>query len=337
MIGCYQCSQRRIDCDGTRPCCSKCIARGIVCSGFDVRFRFRDGFVPAAKRSKKRDRSCLRSDASFGIPNDGSQTISTCVQDLDGYGSNDSDKFTEIHSTEIEPLDNAQISDLITSPSLALSPVYSRAIDSGRTYPAELDVTRVTDWSSSQSEFSLMRLSQAPDLSLLEPWKEFLLKYCKFKNNPRPCISSSVNLRLAVSDNIAPEMVVVDDDHNGWRHLVLPLACADELVMSSVLAVSTFHLAGRASGQFVADPSKLYYQAIRELQNRRDLTGCDQQTRQLVILAIVVLLVAVMVNGCPDFPIMFQMLQSAIDAVGGEAGLLDGGEMAEFSLRQIRK
>ena len=132
-------------------------------------------------------------------------------------------------------------------------------------------------------------------------------------------------------------MVVLDDDHNGWRQFVLPIACADDLLMSAVLAVSAFHLKGRLLSQHVADPSTLYAEAIRELQNRKDLATCDKQTKQLIILAIIVLLVAVMVNGCSDFPTLFYMLESAIQASGGETGLLDQGELAEFSRRQIHK
>ncbi|CAM1501465.1 Fc.00g034490.m01.CDS01 [Cosmosporella sp. VM-42] len=302
-----------------RPYIPKVKARGIACSGFDVRFRFRDGFIPADRRAKRRNPSRLRSDTPAENSNGSFQTISTHIEDSDGCRFSDIDDAVETHTTELENLDNVQISEFITSPNVLLGPYFLDGNNGGGTYPAAVDMTRLTYWRSTPGAQGLttMQLSQAPDLAILEPWKEFLLTY--------------------FSDNIAPEMVVVDDDHNGWRHLVLPLACVDELVMSSVLAVSAFHLAGKVSGQVVVDPSKLYCQAIRELQNRRDLTGCDKQTRQLIILAIVILLVAVMVNGCSDFPIMFQMLQSAIDAVGGEAGLLDGGEMAEFSLRQIRK
>lgn len=41
--GCYQCSQRRIHCDRTQPSCGKCVSKGILCSGFGVRYRFCDG------------------------------------------------------------------------------------------------------------------------------------------------------------------------------------------------------------------------------------------------------------------------------------------------------
>ncbi|KAJ0310444.1 hypothetical protein COL516b_002247 [Colletotrichum fioriniae] len=90
------------------------------------------------------------------------------------------------------------------------------------------------------------------------------------------------------------------------------------MVMDAVLAVSAFHLSGR-------------------LLNRKDLADRSDEPKQLVVLAIVVLLVSVMVNGMPDFPIVFQMLESAVTAIGGDAALTDGGEMGNFLLRQIRK
>lgn len=140
----------------------------------------------------------------------------------------------------------------------------------------------------------------------------------------------------AVSTSIAPEMVVVDGRYNGWRHLILPAAMDDDLVMSSVLAASAFHLS-RTHHPAACDPGTLYRQAIQKLQRRRDLSTCDRDTRQMVVLAIVVLLVAVMITGCSDFPVMFRMLQSAVDAIGGDDGLREGGDLAQFSLRQIRK
>lgn len=132
-------------------------------------------------------------------------------------------------------------------------------------------------------------------------------------------------------------MVVIDGQYNGWRHLILPIALTDDLVMSAVLAASAFHISGNGDCHTLANPRALYAGALRKLQQRRELTGYDADTKQMVILAIVVLLVVVMINGSSDFPVMFRMLQSAIDAIGGENGLEHGGEVSEFSLRQIRK
>lgn len=132
-------------------------------------------------------------------------------------------------------------------------------------------------------------------------------------------------------------MVIVDDCFNGWRNMLLPLAWSHDMVMDSVLAVSAFHVFGRAAVQPIVNPDGLYARAITQLLARKDLAEWDGETRQLVILAIVVLLVSVMVNGMSDFPIVFQMLESAITAVGGEEVIAKGGEVGCFLLRQIRK
>lgn len=130
-------------------------------------------------------------------------------------------------------------------------------------------------------------------------------------------------------------MVPVDDCNNGWRNLVLPIAYTDQLVLNAIQAVSAFHLCGKDVGS-VADPSTLYVRAIQELQRRKDLGDCDLQTRQSVIVAIVVLLVGVMVNGYSDFPAWFNMLQLALDFIGGEDGL-SNGVLTDFLKRQIGK
>lgn len=133
-------------------------------------------------------------------------------------------------------------------------------------------------------------------------------------------------------------MVVIDDNHNGWRHLILPLAWMDGLVMKAVLAVSSFHLSGRETVkcQHLVHPSILYSEAIHELQSRKDLDQYDPHTKRHVIVAIVILLVAVMVTGDSDFPILFYLLQSALDTIGGAEGL-EPDELSKFTLRQIYK
>ncbi|KAE8408782.1 hypothetical protein BDV37DRAFT_278787 [Aspergillus pseudonomiae] len=153
-------------------------------------------------------------------------------------------------------------------------------------------------------------------IDLVDPSNEFLLTY--------------------FSHHIAPQMVVMDDKYNGWRYLILPFALSDKMVMDAVLAVSAFHLSHKTRGTLSVRPDKLYAKAILGLQSRSSLNEYDMLTKQSIFVAIITLLVGVMVNGCSDFPILFNMLQSALDAVGGEGGL-GNGDMTDFLLRQIRK
>ncbi|KAF4965516.1 hypothetical protein FSARC_6696 [Fusarium sarcochroum] len=51
--GCYQCSRRRIDCDGGRPECQKCKAKGLTCDRLGIRYRFCDSVASRGKLAGK--------------------------------------------------------------------------------------------------------------------------------------------------------------------------------------------------------------------------------------------------------------------------------------------
>lgn len=55
--GCYECSQRRINCDRTEPQCTKCTSKGIICSGFGVRYRFREEVSTRGSIRRRGDRT----------------------------------------------------------------------------------------------------------------------------------------------------------------------------------------------------------------------------------------------------------------------------------------
>lgn len=147
-------------------------------------------------------------------------------------------------------------------------------------------------------------------------------------------------------------MIAIDGPHNGWRHIVLPIAHAHPLVMNAVLAVSAFHVSLQQEQKQLANsglylPRKplpsgrisaeiLYDLTIQGLKQRRDLSKSDPDTKQSILVTILVLLAAVMVNGRTDFPILFGMLDAAIEVVGGEDQLA-GSELGEFIIRQVRK
>lgn len=165
---------------------------------------------------------------------------------------------------------------------------------------------------------------------------------------------------MKVSDRIAYEMVAIDGPHNGYRSLILPMCEVDNLVMDAVVSVSAFHLClTNSMGNFqfqtpfqnpfqqqhnlthsdsggLPDPNELYARVILGLQERKDLGQCDQLSKHSVLMTLLVLLTGVMVTGCNDFPMLFRMLESALDIAGGEDGL-GAGELAEFLLPQIHK
>lgn len=150
------------------------------------------------------------------------------------------------------------------------------------------------------------------------------------------CIQQGLMITPQVSDNVAPQMVVMDDLYNGWRYLILPVACVDKMVMNAVSTVSASHISNKVIDPRRVGPDKFYTQAILRLRRRTCLDSYDLRERQFVFITILVLLVSVMITGSSDFPTLFHMLQSALDAIGGESGLGDS-ELSLFLVRQIHK
>ncbi|KAI1443563.1 hypothetical protein F5Y02DRAFT_419850 [Annulohypoxylon stygium] len=290
--GCYECSQRRINCDRREPSCDKCVSKGIECSGMGgQRQRFRTWISPKQKEQVK--------------PNHASQHLYRRPHFIVSPGP---EKFQRrIGDTKEKrgspPAHNTRAS---LFPVSKWDYLYYR-----------FDHSPSVKVKSNSGE-CLLNSSTVHTLDCVAPWQRFLLNH--------------------FSTHIAPQMVLVDDCTNGWRHLILPLACSDELVMSSVLTVAAFHYSKRARGSRIADPVKLYSKTISELQKRRDLCNGDLDAKCRVIVTIVVLLLSTIVSGSSDFVILFRMLQSALDVVGGEELLaVSDNVIAGFSAKQIRK
>ncbi|KAK1494868.1 hypothetical protein CCUS01_13562 [Colletotrichum cuscutae] len=171
-----------------------------------------------------------------------------------------------------------------------------------------------------------------PTSSNLTPWETHLLSY--------------------FSAHIAVEMVAADGHHNGWRHLVLPIAHMDPLVLKSVLAVSSFHLSNqRRTAESEGNthqvtrsrlhntsvvPMQLYATTIHDLGRRRDLEAHDRSSKIRTLVVILVLLVSAMVTGSDDFPMLFRLLESALATIGGE-DCLGHDELSAFIMRQVYK
>lgn len=130
-------------------------------------------------------------------------------------------------------------------------------------------------------------------------------------------------------------MVGIDDNRNGWRYLVLPIAQEDDLVDESVLSAAAFHFAANVSGENLR-PMVFYQRAIRKLRARQNMTLYDTVGQQRILLSLLVLLVAAIVSGSSDFRTIFGLLEGALFALGGEERVAHG-ELGTFVVRQIRK
>ena len=140
--------------------------------------------------------------------------------------------------------------------------------------------------------------------------------------------------------------------------MVLPMAHADQLVMSAVLTVSAFHqnaswkndyyvhrLTSVADSRYceqsswtteVPRPQALYDATIKALRQRSSMMESSHEAKEAVLTAVLVLLVASMVTGRDEYPTILGMLCSATSAFGGE-DQLGSSELGGFLVRQLRK
>ncbi|KAF5687057.1 helicase-like transcription factor [Fusarium circinatum] len=163
------------------------------------------------------------------------------------------------------------------------------------------------------------------------------------------------NLFMTFSRCISTEMVAIDGLHNDWRHLLLPLAQQDELVMDAVLTVSAFHFhinkldnnlrknqkqyspfGTNTYDTYVPDPYQLLGRTLQGLRQRQELVSNDQTTQHSVLISLLLLMTSVLVTGGSDFPVLLRMLESALDAIGGKEGL-GTGILAGFIMRELHK
>lgn len=140
----------------------------------------------------------------------------------------------------------------------------------------------------------------------------------------------------SVSTHIAMEMVLIDETNNGWRHLALPIAQIDSLVMDSLLAAAESHLSLNVYRNRGNRAITFYTRAISQLPIRYSLECWTVQFGKFHLLALLILLTFVMINGWRDFPQLFKMLEDAVAIIGGEAKLGDD-ELAAFLRREIKK
>ncbi|KAF4972761.1 hypothetical protein FSARC_731 [Fusarium sarcochroum] len=341
--GCYECSQRRLNCDRGVPECQKCITKGVKCSGLGVRHRFSNGVASRGYCvGKTMDTAYPHMKKKTKPPVPGNKDLPENPPIDDPNAGNP--VITPTESSSPSPL--LFIHELVETNTFQFDDVdVSRSPDRAPNVFDDLPI--VWDTSCEEDNFPFLNIENQQNTWLevgetLPPCDEepSVSDVALILPSPHPDHVPAWKRRLMLnfSDKIAGEMIAADGPHNGWRHLVLPIADRDELVMDAVLAVSLFH-----SPKILLDipptdrPEQDHYaRAIQGLQKRSQLRDCDQFTRHSIILTILLLLTAVMVNGSSDFPILFGMLQSAIDAIGGDTELGSGG-MADFLVRQVRK
>ncbi|KKP02181.1 hypothetical protein THAR02_05728 [Trichoderma harzianum] len=117
----------------------------------------------------------------------------------------------------------------------------------------------------------------------------------------------------SISQNIAPTLVVFDGPSNGFRYHILPLAWDIELVRYALLAMSANHMRFRRHQLL---PLALTFQsaAIERLSAMSKMDNHTSDTSVTVLATIILLLITDMMNGGPQFHLLYGMVTSWVDA-----------------------
>ncbi|KAL4890264.1 fungal-specific transcription factor domain-containing protein [Aspergillus ambiguus] len=188
--GCFQCSKRRIICDGAEPVCKKCQKKSLECSGLG-RFRFSNGL---ARRGK----------------------LKGCVVPVP--------HLSPAEAFPPEPANSARF------PPQKLQWKNEQGC---RTRQKQKRNGKATvdpqEGSVGQMEGSGDRASVPSAVGQWIP----------------PLNSRTRMLFSYFATEVAPVMVILDKISNGYRELLLPMACEDRVLERAISAVASQHIAGR--------------------------------------------------------------------------------------------
>lgn len=127
---------------------------------------------------------------------------------------------------------------------------------------------------------------------------------------PSSCISVKV-LRLThrwlVANEVAPVMVILDNVSNGYRELLLPMACHDEVLQHAIAAVASQHIAGRYPAMRPAAESERAAVISRLRQDSLQPTP-DRVFNASTWATLIVLLVGETITGSSEYKYLLHTL-----------------------------
>lgn len=296
--GCFQCSVRRIDCDLAQPECVKCRRKGIECSGL-ARIRFAPGLAsrgklkgasvpvvspepvpahPVSELAVVAEQGSSRGDL---VPSR-SRPYGNAIQFVEGN-----------HDGEASDEDSRDGSPDSGSPSLLHTAAHER------------------------HEALQPALELQPWIPPITSQARGLYCHCKptlaaTKGTASDSIMSTSLTMITVSQTVAPAMVVIDGVGNGYRNVILSMACNDDLLGRAVGVVAAQHL-GLTQPE-ARDAARRGRTAVIE-KLRRD-AAVATNAPQLVFTpstwaTLLILLVGETVTGGEEFEQLFRMLVAA--------------------------
>jgi hypothetical protein len=331
VIGCFQCSKRRINCDRAEPSCAKCIKKGIQCSGL-ARIRFNEG---VARRGR----------------------LKNCAIPVLGFASQDGDishllptevAFPELQWNSYSPPRKprarrngttkrrtrtapdspaAAVGQPEAVPYLSSEPPITDYADTPSSdgsaetpgqLPRQLITPREVGTFDEEIETYFQQKPQKHQNQLVNnsysimPWiapipsgTRGLFYHCK---RHFPLLNLNYGPQadgLVVSEAVAPVMVILDKVSNGYREFILPMALQDEVLCRAVTVVAAQHLSqGNPALELAAEKGRTA--VISRL--RRDASLESRVFNEFTWATLIVLLVGETVTGNADYSFLVQML-----------------------------
>ncbi|KAL7942750.1 hypothetical protein V8C42DRAFT_151063 [Trichoderma barbatum] len=208
--GCLECRTRRVRCDKTEPECFKCCKKGIKCSGQGIECRFSSHMKNGSSSRPSQAANRAAGDAAKAASRAPNRYRWVTVTSKQSGSSPDTAKLSSHRSSTSPP----KTSD---EPPV-VGPVRPDILASDADSPDD-DVEEL-----GPREMQLARPQRA--IQAVSPQARLFFNH--------------------FSEFIAPKMVVFDFNGNGYRDILLPLACEDELVGQAISVIAAFHLSQRA-------------------------------------------------------------------------------------------
>ncbi|KAE8371989.1 hypothetical protein BDV26DRAFT_111831 [Aspergillus bertholletiae] len=310
--GCFQCTKRRIVCDGAHPTCFKCQKKGIECSGLG-RFRFSSGVATRGKLKGCAIPATVPPEAEW---NNQSPTGDPRPQKIrwkdDGPKRTKRNPRTTATNTNTLPTvkevkdrqawleDESQNKSAVPRAPDVLGEgisVGSLMYSEGATnQQGQLEWQQSSDPSNAnEGEGCDYHSSPAPDsCSTIVPWI--------------PSLSPEDRMYFShFSSEVAPVMVIFDNVSNGYRDIFLPLACEDEVLRGAIRVVAAQHLALRHPGfQDIAEIGRTAI--ISRLRHDSLQATSDSNFNLRTWATLIVLLVGETITGSPEYSHLLRTL-----------------------------
>ncbi|KAH7356371.1 fungal-specific transcription factor domain-containing protein [Pyrenochaeta sp. MPI-SDFR-AT-0127] len=291
--GCFQCSRRRIICDKGQPSCTKCINKGIECSGLG-RIRFAKG---VARRGRLKD--CKIPDANSNGLQEGNDVLPTEIS------------FQALRwPNEKRPKQRRTIEAV--KDLAVICPENSFSLE-GETTMMDESIVLSSQVTSPDLASTMTVIQKQDDDDVEEVVRGDMVLNKAYSRSDNiiswvaPIGAEARMLFSYFSEAVAPVMVILDDNSNGYRSLILPMAFEDDVLRRAVRVVAAQHLS-RERPELKDEAEAERTAIISSL--RRNALGCsaDKVFNKFTWATVIVLLVGETVTGSADYRFLVQML-----------------------------